>query len=31
LVEVTPRRIVYTEMWLRKLGYAAKQVWRAQA
>ncbi|MCS6803140.1 MAG: pyridoxamine 5'-phosphate oxidase family protein [Chloroflexota bacterium] len=30
LVEVTPHRIVYTELWLRKHGYAAKQVWRLQ-
>ena len=30
LVEVRPRRIVYTELWLRKLGFAAKQIWRPE-
>lgn len=27
---ITPRRILYTEHWLRRTGYAPRQTWRAQ-
>ncbi|MBT0770456.1 pyridoxamine 5'-phosphate oxidase family protein [Kineosporia sp. J2-2] len=29
LTIVTPEKIVYTEHWLRRSGYSARQVWRA--
>ena len=30
LTIITPARIVYTEHWLRKDGYRARQVWRPE-
>lgn len=29
IVEIVPQKIVYTEHWLRKTGFAARQIWRA--
>jgi len=31
LVKVTPQRILYTETWLWKEGYNARQTWRAES
>ena len=28
VVKIVPDRILYTETWLWKLGYGAKQVWK---
>lgn len=31
LTVITPRRILYTEQWLRRSNYAPRQIWRAEA